>query len=103
MSYTISSAFIKTEEHSSHPNGQLTGRASVNYFSNVAPRGSGNPTKVANVSVSNENGVSFFESRTQELSVSTIRAIANALSEIADKAQVAHDDLIKLNKSVDKR
>jgi hypothetical protein len=103
MNYTISSAFIKTDEHPSHPNGQLSGRASVNYFSNVAPRDPRNPTKVANVSISNENGVAFFESRTQELSVSTIRSIANALSEIADKAQEAHDELIRLNKSVDKR
>lgn len=29
--------------------------------------------------------------------------MANILSEIADKAQEAHDELIRLNKSVDKR
>ena len=97
MNYTISSAFIKTDEHKSHPNGELIGRASVNYFSNSSPRSANNPTKVGKISIANENGVTFFEPRMEELSVSTIRAIANALSEIADKAQEAHDDLIVVN------
>jgi hypothetical protein len=103
MKFTISGAFIQTAEHLSHPNGELTGRASVNYFSNLSPRAHNNPTKVANISISNQNGVQFFEARIQELSVSTIRSMANILSEIADKAQEAHDELIRLNKSVDKR
>lgn len=103
MKFTISSAFIKTDEHLSHPTGELTGRASVNYFSNLSPRAHNNPTKVAKISISNENGVPFFEARSEELSISTIRSMANILSEIADKAQEAHDELIRLNKSVDKR
>jgi hypothetical protein len=104
MNYTISSAFIKSDQHRSYPNGELIARGSVNYFNNTIPRSANTPTKVADISITNDNGISFFKAD-RELSVSTIRAIANALSEIADKAQEAHDDLIKVNERgyLDKR
>jgi hypothetical protein len=104
MNYTISSASIKSDPHRSYPNGELIARGSVNYFENTAPRSPNTPTKVADLIIINYNGASFFKSD-RVLSISTIRAIANALSEIADKAQEAHDDLIKVNASgfLDKR
>lgn len=104
MNYTISSAFIKSDPHRSYPNGELIARGSVNYFDNTIPRSANTPTKVTDLTISNDNGINFFKSD-RVLSISTIRAIANALSEIADKAQEAHDDLIEVNASgfLDKR
>lgn len=104
MNYTISSAFVRSDPQYSYPNGELTARGSVNYFNNSVPRSANTPTKVADISITNDNGVSFFKAD-RELSINTIRAIANALSEIADKAQEAHDDLIVVNQKgfLDKR
>jgi hypothetical protein len=104
MNYTISSAFVRSEPQRAYPFGEFLGRGSVNYFNNRIPRDKNNPTKVSDVTISNENGIAFFKAD-RELSVDAIRAIANALSEIADKAQEAHDDLIKVNVSglLDKR
>jgi hypothetical protein len=104
MNYTISSALVKSDPQSAYPNGEFVGRGTVSYFNNSSPRDKFNPTKVAGIAVSNENGIEFFKAD-RELSVDAIRAIANALSEIADKAQEAHDDLIKVNVSglLDKR
>jgi hypothetical protein len=104
MNYTISSALVKSDPQSAYPNGEFVGKGTVNYFNNNAPRGQFTPTRVTDITVCNENGVVFFKSD-RELSIHAIRAIANALSEIADRAQEAHDDLIKVNVSglLDKR
>jgi len=96
MDYTINSCFIKSDEHASHPNGELTARAYVNYFNN---RNSDryNPVKIEKVDITNSNGVSFFK-RDNEISVSAIRAIANSLLEVADKAEKAQIRMNELNK-----
>lgn len=97
MEFMINSCFIQSDEHSSHPNGELTARAYVNYFNN---RNSDryNPVKVEKIDVTNSNGISFFK-RDNEISVSAIRAIADSLLEVADKAEKAHARMAELNKS----
>jgi hypothetical protein len=104
MNYTISSALVKSDSQAAYPYGNFVGRGTVDYFNNKSPRGKFTPTRVSNVSVYNENGVVFFES-SRELTIDAIRAIANALSEIADRAHEAHDDLVKVNERgfLDKR
>jgi hypothetical protein len=104
MNYTISSALVRSEPQFAYPNGEFTGRGTVNYFNNSDPRDKHSPAKVLDITISNENGVVFFKAD-RELSIHAIRAISNALSEIADKAIEAHDDLIKVNQTglLDKR
>jgi hypothetical protein len=95
MDYTISSCFIQSSEHTSHPNGELTARGFVNFFDN---RNSDryNPVKLEKIDVTNSNGVSFFK-RDTSISVSALRAIAASLIEIADKAEKANAHMKELN------
>lgn len=95
MDYTINSCFIKTDEHVSHPNGELTARAFVNYFDN-RNAGKFDPVKVASIDITNSNGVSFFK-RDTSISVSALRAIAASLVEIAEKAEKANYRMAELN------
>ena len=97
MDYTISSCFVKSDEHTSHPNGELTARGFVNFFNNRSPDRY-NPVKVEKIDITNSNGVSFFK-RDTEISVSALRAIAAGLIEIADKAEKANLRMKELNKS----
>lgn len=96
MDYTINSCFIKSDEHISHPNGELTARAYVNYFHNRVG-GKYDPVKVASIDITNSNGISFFK-RDTEISVSALRAIAAGLIEVADKAEKAYARMAELNK-----
>jgi hypothetical protein len=97
MDYTISSCFLKSAGHISHPNGELTAHGFVNYFNNrVSDRY--NPVKVEKIDITNSNGVSFFK-RDTGISVSALRAIAASLIEIADKAEKANARMAELNKS----
>ena len=97
MDFTINSCFIQSSEQLSHPNGELTARGFVNYFNNRCPDRY-NPVKVEKIDITNSNGISFFK-RDTEISVSTLRAIAASLVEIADKAEKAQARMAELNKS----
>jgi hypothetical protein len=97
MDFTINSCFIKSDEHVSHPNGELTARAFVNFFNNRSADRY-NPVKIEKIDITNSNGISFFK-RDNEISVSAIRAIAASLVEIADKAEKANARMVELNKS----
>jgi len=97
MDFTINSCFIQSDEHVSHPNGELTARAFVNFFNNRSTDRY-NPVKVEKIDITNSNGISFFK-RDNEISVSAIRAIAASLVEIADKAEKAQARMAELNKS----
>jgi hypothetical protein len=97
MDYTISSCFVKSDEHTSHPNGELTARGFVSYFDNKNI-GKYDPVKVEKIEITNSNGVSFFK-RDNSISVSALRAIAASLIDIAQKAEKASARMIEVNKN----
>jgi|DEB19_MinimDraft_3_1074340.scaffolds.fasta_scaffold187533_2 hypothetical protein len=96
MNYTISSCLVKSSANLSHPNGELTARASVNFFDNKNV-GKYDPVKVKEILITNPNSVVFFK-RDETISVSALRAIADGLIEIADAAEKAHARMAELNK-----
>ena len=97
MDFTINSCFIQSDEHESHPNGEWTARAFVNYFNNKNV-GRYDPVKIEKIDVTNSNGISFFK-RDNEISVSAMRAVAYSLLEVCDKAEKANARMAELNKS----
>lgn len=94
MNFKIASCLVESGPVVSYPHGNLTTRGTVNHFDNKKI-GTYDPVKVANISVRNENGIAFFESK--ELRVSALRAIAAGLIEIADKAELAAASMNELN------
>lgn len=96
MNYTISSCLVKSSANLSHPNGELTTRAFVNFADNKNV-GKYDPVKVEKIEITNPNGVSFFN-RDASISVSALRAIAQGLIEIADAAEQAQVHMAELNK-----
>lgn len=96
MNYAISSCLVHSSPINSHPNGELTTRAFVNYFDNKNV-GKYDPVKVEKILISNPNGVAFFK-RDESISVSALRAIAQGLVEIADSAEKAQVRMAELNK-----
>ena len=96
---TIASCLVKSEPFLSDPNGDLTAAGTVNYFLNTKPYGEHTPTYINKVSVVNSNGVEFFGSEKAQYSASALRAIANAINELADRAEAAHAKLIELNQT----
>jgi hypothetical protein len=95
---TIASCIVKSESHTSYPNGALVAKGTVNYFENPQPSCGYIPTRIKNVSVTNDGGVEFFGGEKSEYTASTLRAIAKAISELADLAEESHIKLIELNK-----
>lgn len=93
--FTLSHSTVVTEPFDSYPNGDLTARGTVNVFINRTSSDN-NPVKVNNISVNNQNGVSFFSHT--ELSVSALRAIADSLRRLADESEKANDEMLKLIK-----
>lgn len=96
---TIASCLVKSEPFLSDPNGALTAAGTVSYFINTNPYDEYTPTRISNVSVTNKNGVVFFGSERAEYSASALRAIADALIELANRAEDAHTKLIELNQT----
>jgi hypothetical protein len=96
---TIASCLVKSDPHVSDPNGALSATGTVNYFNNTKPHNQYTPTYINKVSVVNSNGVEFFGSEKAQYSASALRAIANAINELADRAEAAHTKLIELNQT----
>ena len=94
---TIASCLVKSQPHDSDPNGALSATGTVNYFHNTKRPTQYTPTTISNVSVVNSNSVVFFGSEHTQYSASALRAIARAISELADRAEAAHTKLIELN------
>lgn len=99
MSITISSCLVKSEPCLSVPNGDLFASGTVNYFLNTKPYSEHTQTLIKNVCVTDINGVKFFGEDKTEYSASALRAIAKAISELADRAETAHTKLIELNQT----
>ena len=93
---TLSHSTVVSKEYPSYPNGDMIGKGTVCLFDNKTPT-KYDPVKVGEISVRNNNGVAFFE-RKEKLSVQTMRAIAAALIELADEAEKANEQMIKLSK-----
>ena len=96
MSHTINSCLVVSDPIHSFPNGKMTARGTVEYFSNKN-FSKADPVKVKNVSVTNSNGVVFGQFR-EDISVETLRAIAEGLIDIADDAEAAMIRMEGLNK-----
>lgn len=96
----ISQATVLSENILS-PSRAINGKAIVNYFLNKdEPSNFNKYVKVSNVSVNYANGgVDLFAAN--ELSVETLRTIANALNDLANKADAAAVKLREINKSID--
>lgn len=94
MSFKIASCLVESAPVLAYPHGELKTCGTVNHFANKNFNDY-DPIKVANISVTNNNGVAFFESK--ELRVSALRAIAAGLIEIADKAELAAASMNELN------
>ena len=94
---TIASCIVKSESHESYPNGTLVAKGIVNYFENPKLFCEYIPTRIRNVSVTNGNGVEFFGGEKVEYTASALLAIADALIELANRAEDAHTKLIELN------
>jgi hypothetical protein len=99
MSIIISSCLVKSEHHESFPNGELVASGTVSYFLNTKPYNEYTQTLITKVSVTNINGVQFFGDDRTEYSASALRAIADALIELANRAEDAHTKLIELNQT----
>lgn len=97
MSHTINSCLVVSDPVRAFPNGEMTARGNVEYFLNKGFSKS-DPVKVKNVTVTNSNGVVFGTFR-DEISVETLRAIAEGLIQIADDAEAAMARMEGLNKS----
>ena len=93
---TLSHSTVVSKEYACYPNGEMIAKGTVCLFNNKTPN-KYDPVKVGEISVRNSNGVAFFE-RKENLSVETMRAIASALTEIADEAEKATEQMIKLAK-----
>ena len=94
---TLSHSTVVSNPYPCRPNGSMTAKGVVNIFENrFADKY--NPVKVNELKITNDNGVVFFESH-KGLSVDTIRAISEALTEIADNAEKANNMMIALDKS----
>jgi hypothetical protein len=96
MSHTINSCLVVSDPVRSFPNGEMTARGNVEYFSNKG-FSKADPVKVKDVSVTNSNGVIFGQFR-EAISVETLRAIAEGLIQIADDAEAAMIRMEGLNK-----
>ena len=92
----LSHSTVVSKEYACYPNGEMIAKGTVCLFNNKTPN-KYDPVKVGEISVRNSNGVAFFE-RKETLSVETMRAIASALTEIADEAEKATEQMIKLAK-----
>ena len=99
MSITIASCIVKSELHESFPNGDLVAKGIVNHYDNTKPYNEYTQTLIKKVSVTNSNGVDFFGKDRTEYSASALRAIADALIELANRAEDAHTKLIELNQT----
>ena len=96
---TIASCLVKSEPYGSFPNGTLSATGTVSYFLNTRPYCENIQTLITKVSVTNSNGVQFFGEDQTEYSASALRAIANAIIELAERAEAAHAKLIELNQT----
>jgi hypothetical protein len=96
MSHTINSCIVYSHAIPAHPNGDMTTRGIVDFISNKG-YSKYDPVKIKDVKITNPNGVVFGEFR-QEISVDTLRAIANGIKQICDDAETAMARMTELNK-----
>lgn len=95
----IASCEVNSQEYYSFPNGALVANGTINHSNNTKPYGEHIETVISGVKVFNANKVQFFGADKDKYSASALRAIANALTELADLAEESHKKLIELNKT----
>ena len=95
MSHTINSCIVYSHAIPARPNGEMTTRGIVDFISNKG-HNKYDPVKIKDVKFTNPNGVIFGEFR-QEISVDTLRAIADGINQICNDAEAAMKRMTELN------